>query len=250
MHTQSIELNTITCGDCMDLLPLVEDNSIDMVLCDLPYGTTHNKWDSVLPLSTLWAEYARIIKPGCSIVLSSAFPFTAVLASSNLAWLQYTLVWEKNIATGHLDARRRPMRKHEDILVFAPQSYQCKSSVYNPQMTEGVAYTQKRKAVSGKKDSGTNYGAWNGTRTDTTNEGTRYPVSVIQFDRETGLHPTQKPVALWEYLIRTYTNEGATVLDNCCGSGTTGVACQNTGRNFIQFDISEEYCKIARERLR
>lgn len=246
-----VGLNTITQGNCLDLLPRVASGSVDMVLCDLPYGTTHNKWDSVIPLPALWEQYLRVIKPSGVLVLSAAFPFTAVLASSNLKWLQYAMVWEKNIPTGHLDARRRPMRKHEDLLVFAPQSYQSKTAVYNPQMSEGKAYTKRYKpGNSGQDSNGSNYGAWNGSRTDVVNEGKRYPTTIIPCACEKGLHPTQKPVALWEYLIRTYTNEGDTVLDNCCGSGTTGVACQNTGRNFIQFELSQEYCEIARGRLR
>jgi len=236
-----IALNTVTQGNCLDLLPRIGGGTVDMVLCDLPYGTTQNAWDTIIPFDALWAQYRRVLKPSGVIVLSASQPFTTKVVASNFEWFRYEWIWRKNIATGHASVKLRPMKQHENILVFAP-----KQPKYYPQMLPGKPYKKKRKA---KDDSGSNYQL--GTlRTDTVNEGTRYPVSVLDVAREVGLHPTQKPVALWEYLIRTYTNEGDTVLDNCCGSGTTGVACQNSGRNFIQFELNPEYCEIARGRLK
>ena len=241
-----ILLNTVTQGDCLDLLPRVASASVDMVLCDLPYGVTHNKWDSLIDLPALWLQYGRILKANAVVVLTATQPFSSLLVMANLPWFQYSGVWAKNIATGHLDSKRRPMRKHEDILVFSGTSYQNPASRYFPQMTMGEPYTMKRR---GRKDAGSNYGTTKERKDTSSPDGARYPTSILAFDREVGLHPTQKPVALWEYLIRTYTNEGDTVLDNCCGSGTTGVACVNTGRNFIQMELSPEYCEIARDRL-
>lgn len=232
-------INQVIWGDCLKLLPLVPSQSIQMVLCDPPYGITRNAWDSPIPLAPLWQQYRRVLKPGGNVVMTASQPFTSQLVLSNVPWFKYSWVWEKNICSGHLNANRCPMKKHEDILVFG-----IGQTIYNPQMTNGKAYRMKRRPIN---DSGSNYGTV--TRTDTINEGSRYPVSVIQCDRETGLHPTQKPVALFEYLIRTYTNSGDLVLDNCCGSGTTGVACQNLGRNCIQMELSPEYYQLAVSRL-
>ena len=210
-----------------------------MVLCDLPYGTTQNKWDSVIPFEPLWAQYRRILKPGGVAVLSTQTPFDKTLGCSNLSWLKYEWIWVKSKATGHLNANRAPMKQHENILVFC-----AGQSLYFPQDLVQKAVPTIRK---GRGGNGTNYGK---SDKDAVQLFENYPRSVIYFQSESRtVHPTQKPVALWEYLIRTYTNEGDTVLDNCCGSGTTGVACQNTGRNFIQIDISEDYCAIAESRL-
>lgn len=223
----------------MDLLPLVPDGSVDMVLCDLPYGTTQNKWDSVIPFDGLWAEYRRILNRGGVIVLSAQTPFDKVLGCSNLAWLKYEWIWEKESGTGFLNAKKAPLKSHENILVFYPSQ-----PTYNPQFEPGKAYTCKQGGH------GSNY---NGPSKDvniTVNTGYRYPKTILRVNRDRPqLHPTQKPVALWEYLIRTYTNPGDTVLDNCCGSGTTGVACQNTSRNFIQFELEPKYVEIANRRL-
>lgn len=222
-------------GDCLELMKGIPDLSVDMVLCDLPYGTTQNKWDSVLPLDQLWHEYKRI----CSgaIVLTAQTPFDKVLGASNLQMLKYEWLWDKPRATGHLNAKKQPMKAHENILVF--YSKQC---IYNPQMTPGETY-----AVGGGSSKMDNYGSFSTKRE---NDGSmRYPRSIQKFKTETGLHPTQKPVALMEYLIRTYTNEGMTVLDNCMGSGTTGVACINTSRNFIGIEMDEKYFEIAQKRI-
>lgn len=224
---------TLMQGDCLDLMPLLPDASIDLILCDLPYGTTQNKWDSVIDLPTLWKEYMRISRG--AVVLTACQPFTSALIMSNLAWFRHEWVWEKNKASGHLNAKRRPMRAHEDIVVFAENQPR-----YFPQMTEGhkPGNYAKRAAQS------TCYGAAESTEYGGSTK--RYPRSVQLFpvmnnDDPEKSHPTQKPVALMEYLISTYTNEGDTVLDNCMGSGTTGVACLNTGRKFIGIEKDPEY---------
>jgi len=175
-----------------------------------------------------------------AIVLTAAQPFTSALVMNSLQQFKQGLVWEKNIASNFMNANRQHLMRHEDVLVFAYNRHP-----YNPQLTVGKPYTQKR---SGKDDTGDNYGAIK-ERTDTVNDGTRKPISILKFDRQTGLHPTQKPVALMEYLIKTYTNEGMTVLDNCMGSGTTGVACVNTNRNFIGIEQDAGYYEIASKRI-
>lgn len=214
-----------------------------MILCDLPYGVTQGitqkKWDSVLPFDLLWSEYERIIKDNGAIVLTASQPFTSELIMSNRKLFRYEWIWEKNIATGHLNVKKVPMKKHENILVFYK-----KPPYYNPQMEIGEPYATKRKPVN---DNGSNYNHIE--RTDTINHGKRYPTTILKFDREVGLHPTQKPVSLFEYLIKTYTNEGETVLDNCLGSGTTAVACINTNRNFIGIEKEWDYCEIANKRI-
>lgn len=218
----------------------IPDGSVDMVLCDLPYGTTQNKWDSVIPLPDLWAHYRRVCKSNAAIVLTAQTPFDKLLGASNLALLKYEWIWKKNIATGHFNANVAPMKEHENVLVFGDGGV-----TYNPQKTPGKPYKHKRKPES---DSGSNYNS--GTaRVDTINRGDRFPRTVLTFDREVGFHPTQKPVALMEYLIRTYTNEGETVLDNTMGSGTTGVACVRTNRDFIGIERDPDYFKIAEERI-
>ena len=232
-------LNNTFCCDCLELLPYVPDGCVDMVLCDLPYGTTQNKWDSVIPFEPLWEQYKRVLKLGGVAVLSAQTPFDKTLGYSNLPWLKYEWIWEKESGTGFLNAKKSPLKSHENVLVFYSSL-----PTYNPQMETGKPYICKQGGH------GSNYNGPSKEVNITVNTGTRHPKTVLRFQRDrTQLHPTQKPIALWEYLIRTYTNEGDTVLDNCCGSGTTGVACRNTGRNFIQMDISEEYCKIAEERL-
>lgn len=229
-------LNRVTQGDCLDVMAQIPDKSVDMILCDLPYGTTACKWDTIIPLDELWAQYERVIKDNGAIVLTASQPFTAVLSASNIKLLKYSLVWEKEQGVNFLLAKKQPLKVHEDVLVFYK-----KQPTYNPQMTEGKPY------VSGKGNSGDVTG--NVEKVQTVNSGTRYPRSVLKFKRETGLHPTQKPVALFEYLIKTYTNEGETVLDNCLGSGTTAVAAINTNRNFIGIEREPEYVEIAQRRI-
>jgi site-specific DNA-methyltransferase (adenine-specific) len=222
-----------------------------MVLCDLPYGTTACKWDSVIPFERLWAQYRRIIKPAGAIVLTAAQPFTAALLMSAVDLFKYALVWEKSRALGFTNAKNKPMNKHEDILVFSFGTCANRSDrrmVYNPQGL--VPYG---KVVSGIKDCAADRGGHHFARpshqAERIQEFTNYPTSVLKVSNEgKTVHPTQKPVALWEYLIRTYTNEGDLVLDNCCGSGTTGVACLRSNRHYIQFDNNWEYCELAIER--
>lgn len=235
----SLEINRVYQMDCLKGMRLLPDRSIDMILCDLPYGTTRNKWDSIIELGKLWQQYKRIIKVNGAIVLTAQTPFDKVLGASNLEWLRYEWIWRKNIATGHLNAKRMPMKEHENILVF----YE-KMPTYNPQMTKAEPYTNRRKPIN---DNGSNYGDIK--RTDTVNNGTRYPKTVLDFDREIGYHPTQKPLSLFEYLIKTYSNEGEIVLDNCIGSGTTAVACQKNHRRWVGFETEREYIEIVNKRL-
>lgn len=221
-------------GDCLELMRELPDASVDMVLCDLPYGTTQNKWDAVIPFDALWREYERICTG--AIVLTASQPFSSALVMSRADWFRYAWVWEKSAATGHLNAKRMPMKLHEDILVFSKRT-----APYNPQ---GLVPFNK---VTRRGNNGTNFGA---SGTENFQEFTNYPRSILRFAGDPkSVHPTQKPAALMEYLIRTYTNEGDTVLDNCMGSGTTGVACANTGRRFIGMELDADYFEIARKRV-
>lgn len=223
-------------GDCLELMKSIPDASVDMILCDLPYGTTQNKWDAVIPFDRLWMEYRRICKG--AIVLTAAQPFTSALVMSNPVQFKYQWVWEKTKASGFLNARRRPLTSHEDVLVFG------ENTIYNPQGLLPVKVNSARKNKSGNG----NFGKVS-DRPYIQQEG-NFPRSVLKFQHETApVHPTQKPVALMEYLILTYTNEGMTVLDNCMGSGTTGVACANTGRKFIGIEMDAGYFHTAKDRI-
>lgn len=227
-------------GDCLELMKDIPDKSIDMILCDLPYGTTRNKWDCAIPLDKLWEQYERIIKDTGAIVLFSQTPFTQILGVSNIKLLKYEWIWEKDNGTGFLNAKKMPLKIHENILVFYK-----KLPTYNPQMRTGFKpYTCKQGSGSSNWNYNENFGGY-----VTENNGERYPIDIIEFKKDSGLHPTQKPVALLEYLIKTYTNEKETVLDNCMGSGSTGVACLNTNRNFIGIELDENYFNIAKERI-
>ena len=229
-------------GDCLELMKNILDKSIDMILCDLPYGTTACKWDTIIPFEPLWKQYNRIIKDNGAIVLFAQTPFDKVLGVSNLKMLRYEWIWEKEQGTGGLNANKIPLKKHENILVFYK-----KLPTYNPQFTLGKPYNITRKynnsEVLGKT------GTIDGYKSK--NEGKRFPNSIIKFNRDikNRLHPTQKPVSLLEYLIKTYTNENETILDNCMGSGSTGVACINTNRNFIGMELDNNYFNIAKERI-
>ena len=238
-------------GDCLKLMSKIPDHSVDMVLCDLPYGTTACKWDSVIPFPELWEHYNRIIKPGGAFVLFAQQPFTSSLVLSNIDNFRYQWVWEKNRGGGFLDAKKKPLRCHEDIVVFYNSA--C---LYNPQMLEGRPNNAKNKAgvlVSEGKSSEIHKGSYDRRQSDL---GTaKYPRSVLCFDGipPTGgvrVHPTQKPVDLCAYLIRTYTNAGMTVLDNTMGSGTTGVACVQESRKFIGIEQDPKYFEIACQRIR
>jgi len=233
-------------GDCLEKMKGIPDGSIDMVLTDPPYGTTQNKWDSVVALEPMWKEIKRITKTSSPVVFTACNPFSASLIMSNPKMFKYDWVWQKPKGTGHLNAKRQPMRDKEDILVFYQE--QC---TYNPQMTEGEPYKDKAGKDHGKNTSMTgSYGEYTNFRED--NAGFRYPKQVQKFgvvERGT-VHPTQKPVPLLEYLIKTYTNEGDTVLDFTMGSGSTGVACKNLNRNFIGIELDAEYFKIAEKRIK
>lgn len=218
----------------------IKDKSVDMILCDLPYGTTsRNKWDIVIPMEPLWNHYNRIIKNDGAIVLFSQLPFSCELIQAYRKYFRYEWIWEKPNAVGFLNANKMPLRAHENILVFYK-----KLPTYNPQKTQGKPY----KCKSGNRTS-SNYGIFNGDYHTENINGMRYPRDVITYAKEQGLHPTQKPVPLLEYLIHTYTNENETVLDNCMGSGSTGVACVNTNRKFIGMELEEKYFQIAKDRI-
>lgn len=231
-------------GDCLEKMKDIPDNSIDMVLTDPPYGTTQCKWDSIIPLGLMWEQLKRIIKPNGAIVMTASQPFTSILTCSNLNMFKYSLVWEKTTATGHLNANRMFMRAHEDILVFYN-----KLPTYNPQKTSG--HERKVSTAASKVNclKSEVYGKHGLTSYDSTS---RYPRSVIKTSTDkqrSKLHSTQKPVALMEYLIKTYTNEAETVLDFAMGSGTTGVACKNLNREFIGIELDENCFNIAKERI-
>jgi site-specific DNA-methyltransferase (adenine-specific) len=216
-------------GDCFDVMATLPAGMVDMVLCDLPYGATQNKWDSVLPLGPLWGEYWRLLKSNGPAVLTAAQPFTTVLGASCVERLRYSLIWDKVRPVGHLNAKIRPMQRHEDVLIFAREK-----ETYNPQ---GLVYAPK---VNKRTTSGDNYGK---AGKENLSEYTGYPQSILKYESaQTGkFHPTQKPVALFEYLIRTYTNPGELVLDNTAGSGTTAVAAIQSGRSWICIERDPEY---------
>lgn len=217
-------------GDCLERMKEIPDGSVDLILTDPPYGTTACKWDSVIPLEAMWEQLKRIIKPNGAIVMTAAQPFTSVLVSSNLKMFKYDWVWKKPKGTGHLNAKKQPMRDKEDIIVF----YQ-KQCTYNPQFKEGKPYKEK----SGWKGTKGYEGYGVDKRTGNDNDGKRYPKQVLEFvgvERNT-IHPTQKPVALMEYLIKTYTNGGETILDFTMGSGATIKAANNLNRNAIGIEM-------------
>ena len=242
-------------GDCLEIMKNIEDESIDMILCDLPYGTSACKWDSVIPFEPLWKQYIRIIKPFGAIVLFGSEPFSSALRLSNLDMYKYDWKWEKPNGANFLNFKYQPAKVHEDIMVFGKSatSYSKNGNmIYNPQMTEGTPYNQK--SGQQRQDNGHVLGSTVRSpikQVYTENNGTRYPRSIQRFPLDKDkLHPTQKPVALLEYLIKTYTNESNIVLDNCMGSGSTGVACINTNRRFIGIELDENYFNIAKERIR
>ena len=238
-------------GDCLELMKDIPDESIDMILCDLPYGTSACKWDSVIPFEPLWKQYERIIKDNGAIVLFGAEPFSSLLRISNIDLYKYDWKWEKPSGANFLNFKYQPAKVHEDIMVFGKMatSYSKKGNMtYHPQMEIGEPY--KQKSGKQKEDYGNSTVRTPISQVITKNDGTRYPRSIQKFKLDKDkLHPTQKPVALLEYLIKTYTNEGDMVLDNCMGSGSTGVACINTNRNFIGFELDEKYFDIAKDRL-
>lgn len=241
-----LDLNNIYLGDCLEVMNSIKDKSIDMILCDLPYGTTRCKWDSVIDLEKLWEHYCRVIKYNGAIVLFAQTPFDKVLGTSNLEMLKYEWIWEKTQATGHLNAKKMPMKAHENILVFYKNL-----PVYNPQKTIGHAPVNTYTKYIATQNNSELYGDLS-KEISGGGETERYPRSVQIFSsdkQKEHLHPTQKPVKLLEYLIKTYTNEGETVLDNCIGSGSTAVAAINTDRNYIGIEKNEEYCRKGKLRI-
>lgn len=228
-------------GDCLERMKEIPDGSVDMILCDLPYGTTACKWDSVIPFESLWAEYRRVTKPNAAIVLTASQPFTTALIASNLSEFKYCWVWEKEQGTGFGNSKKMPLKSHEDVAVF----YRSHPA-YNPQGL--IPHKRERKHTSSSVGRALGQNGLHGKTF--TQEFANYPKSVLKIPRDRNkIHPTQKPVALMEYLIRTYTNEGETVLDNTMGSGTTGVACKNLGRKFIGIEMDEIYFNTAKERI-
>jgi DNA modification methylase len=231
---------TLLLGDCLEILPTLADNSVDMVLVDLPYGTTACKWDSIIPLNKLWEQYHRICKKNGAMVFTAAQPFTTILAASNIENFRYEWIWEKPQGTNPMNAKVMPLKSHENILVF----YRTKPT-YNPQMWYSTPYSGFSSETS---KIGEVYGKAQSKHRDNP-DGSRYPKTVLKFKQEKGLHPTQKPVELMEYLIKTYTNEGDTVLDNTMGSGSTGVAAVRCKRNFIGIEMDSVYYRVAEKRI-
>ncbi|MDD3668175.1 MAG: site-specific DNA-methyltransferase [Bacteroidales bacterium] len=237
----------------------IPDKSVDMILCDLPYGTTACKWDTIIPFEPLWEQYERVIKDNGAIVLTASQPFTSALVMSNPKWFREEVIWLKNKGGSGLQAKQKHIKVHEAVLVFSKTG----KYKYNPQKWEvkEKQFLTQRKTLSMYGETNTIYG--NVPRTRKKDDGTRNPISVVPFpvpitpakskiysnEIDLRLHPTQKPVALFEYLIKTYTNEGETVLDNCMGSGSTGVACVNTNRNFIGIELDDKYFEIAKQRI-
>jgi len=244
-----MELNKVYSGDCLEVMKDIPDKSIDMILCDLPYGTTACSWDRIIPFEPLWEQYKRIIKDNGAIVLSANEPFATLLRMSNMKEYKYDWIWNKNRGGNFVSANYQPMKVHEVICVFGkfPITFNPKKiKNYNPQMDKGKPYSRgKIRNVN-----------WNGSDVKTGGfhnnfEGLRFPQSIINISNKNNnsLHPTQKPVALFEYLIKTYSNKGDLVLDNCIGSGTTAVACINTNRNFIGMELEQKYVDIANKRI-
>ncbi len=245
------EVNSIACGDCLEIMPQLPDKCFDMILCDLPYGTTACKWDTIIPFEPLWVQYKRVIKDNGAIVLTASQPFTSALVMSNIKWFKDEIIWEKERPTNILFMKKRVGKVHENVLVFYKQQ-----PTYNPQMVPrpGKHSISERERDLSKYDTNRHL-----THPDQPkyryskdyDPTVVYPRSVLKINRDTGKknHPTQKPVELFEYLIRTYTNEGDLVLDNCIGSGTTAIAAMKSNRNFFGCDSSEEYVEIALNRV-
>lgn len=234
----------IKLGDCLELMSELPDASIDMILCDLPYGVTKNKWDSVIPLDKLWEQYKRIAKPNTAICLFADGMFEANLMLSNPKWWRYNLVWDKVLTSGFLNANRMPLRSHEEICVF----YQ-KQPTYNPQKTVGDKNHSKGRP---KENANENYGEYGFVDNSDQLGNLKHPKSILTFPKphpSITVHPTQKSQELCEWLIKTYTNEGDVVLDPCMGSGTTCIAAKNTGRHYIGFELDEKYFEIAQSRI-
>lgn len=239
-------------GDCIDVMADMLDQSIDLILCDLPYGTTACSWDAIIPFDKLWEAYRRIIKPNGAIVLTAAQPFTSVLAVSNLEWFKYTWVWVKNRPTNFAHAKNKPMKKHEDILVFSPGSTghagRAKNRMtYNPQ---GVTNIAPKKVTKGSSEKTDTFFRDSPSHGEFTRSQTGFPHTILEFPTDQlGVHPTAKPIDLMAYLIRTYSNPGEIVLDNTMGSGTTGIAAVREGRRFRGIEMDAKYFALSHERI-
>lgn len=243
---------SLFCGDCLDVMTDIEDGSVDMVMTDPPYGTTACKWDSIIPLEPMWEHLKRVIKPNGAVVMTASQPFTTTLIASNMKMFKHELIWDKCVGGAFVLAKKRVLPAHENILLFSD-----KLATYNPQMTvkpikdrrpmrpDSRCTNQSIKTAGGVRKQSANY-----------DEKLKYPTSILSYPKQMQecnntkrLHPTQKPVALMEYLIKTYTNEGETVLDFTMGSGTTGVACKNLNRSFVGIEMDEKYFEIAKQRI-
>lgn len=232
---------TLLKGDCLDVLQEVPDSSVDLIVADLPYGMTRCKWDTPIDLAGLWVQYKRVAKANAAVLMFAQTPFDKILGCSNIKQLRYELIWEKTAATGHLNAKKMPMKAHENILVFYDRL-----PTYNPQITSGHV----RKSAVKRNDTSEVYGKQ--TKESAYDSTDRYPRSVIKFasdKQRVKLHPTQKPLALMKWLIKTYSNGGGLVLDSCMGSGTSGVAAVELGRRFIGIELGEYYFNVANERI-
>ncbi|ASB87709.1 MULTISPECIES: DNA-methyltransferase [Bacillus subtilis group] len=244
----SLELNRAYQMDCLEGMKLIPAGSVDMILCDLPYGTTACKWDTIIPFEPLWEQYERIIKDNGAIVLTASQPFTSQLVNSKIELFKYEWIWIKSIVGGAFDAKNKPMKKHENVLVFSKGGIPTNSKNKMRYFPQGLLEIDK--TVKNNKTMRANYGGDRpGLKDSYKQTKTGYPNSLLEFKNDTGLHPTQKPVELFEYLIKTYTNEGDTVLDNCLGSGTTAVACELNNRKWIGFETEKEYIEIINKRL-
>ena len=235
-------------GDCLEIMPTLPSGSADLIVCDPPYGKTLNTWDKVLPFAPMWEQYRRLLAPGGAVILFGNQPFTSAAVMSNPKWFKQCLVWDKNKCGSPGLAKIRPMQTHEDIMVFAPGR-----TTYNPQMEAGEPYSRKTEKPGGYVGRCNNHKYGMKPRSEFTNEGTRYPKSVRRVSRDFSaqqqVHPTQKPVPLLEWLVLTYSNEGDTVLDNCMGSGTTGIAALKHGRRFIGIENDPEMAATAAHRI-
>jgi site-specific DNA-methyltransferase (adenine-specific) len=238
-----LPINQIICGDCLEVMPLLPDKSIDMILCDLPYGTTACKWDIVIPFKPLWEQYKRVIKPHGAIVLTATQPFSSSLVFSNIKGFKHEWIWQKEQGVGFQVAKYRPMQEHEHVLVFTANGERVN---YYP-IKERLEKTETVKRFGNNGSSDSSPLAYADNRISVYKD--RYPTSIKLFKRDKGYHPTQKPVPLFEYLIKTYTQPREIVLDNCIGSGTTAIAALNTGRFFIGIEKEEKYVEIARKRI-
>lgn len=241
-HNMSLKSNKVHQIDCIEGMKHLPDNSVDLILCDLPYGQTSNKWDTPIDMDALWKGYKRVLTDNGVVLLTAKGQFMVDLILSNRDWFRYEWIWDKNKGANFAHVRYRPLNTHEYVLVFSPKG----RPTYNPQMTDGKPYTQKRlqQSVKGIAD--------NMGRHTTTSDGKRYPKSILRVEgmaQRHIIHPTQKPVSLFEYLVNTYSNPGETVLDTCMGSGTTAIACELTGRNWIGFELETDYIGMTNQRV-